>query len=98
MGPVGPTEIANARRNWKQIEWGKRKADLILEDADWWLNKDDEFIYNLIPPENPRAISPSYKRGFPIHGGAESACRPILTKPTPPTVKSIRPSDEKRYR
>jgi hypothetical protein len=68
-GPIGPAEITKARRNADQTGWGKKQADRILADASWWLQKSDDFIYDMIPPGNPRAISPSYERGCPIHGG-----------------------------
>jgi hypothetical protein len=68
-GPIGEAERARARRNAASTGWGREVADRILADANWWLDKDDDFIYEMIPVENPRAISPSYERGCPIHGG-----------------------------
>ena len=68
-GPVGSVEIERARRNMEVATWGRTQAEKILKDANWWLKKEDAFIYEMIPPENPRAISPSYERGCPIHGG-----------------------------
>ena len=67
-GPIGQAEQLRTRRN-AQTPWGKRQAEKILADANWFLDKSDDFIYEMIPPENPRAISPSYERGCPIHGG-----------------------------
>ena len=74
-GPVRVDEIARARRNRASTAWGRAQADRILNDASWWLDKDDEFIYRMIPTENPRAISPSYERGCPIHGGGRKCMR-----------------------
>ncbi len=74
-GPVGVDEIARARRNRASTAWGRAQAEKILEDASWWLDKDDEFIYRFIPTQNPRAISPSYERGCPIHGGGRKCMR-----------------------
>lgn len=74
-GPVGAEEIARARRNRAETEWGGAQAAKILKDASWWLDKDDEFIYRMIPTRNPRAISPSYERGCPIHGGGRKCMR-----------------------
>jgi hypothetical protein len=68
-GAVGSAERARAARNRTSSDWARGVADRILKDAEWWLDKDDDFIYGMIPVENPRAISPSYERGCPIHGG-----------------------------
>ncbi len=75
VGPVGAPEIARARRNRASSKWGRAQAEEILKDASWWLDKDDEFIYRMIPTQNPRAISPSYERGCPIHGGGRKCMR-----------------------
>ncbi len=75
VGPVRAEEIARARRNRASTAWGRTQAEKILKDASWWLDKDDEFIYGMIPTQNPRAISPSYERGCPIHGGGRKCMR-----------------------
>lgn len=75
VGPVGAEEIARARRNRVATTWGRAQAEKILNDASWWLDKDDEFVYRMIPTQNPRAISPSYERGCPIHGGGRKCMR-----------------------
>ncbi len=74
-GPVGADEIARARRNRAATVWGRKQAEKILKDASWWLDKGDDFIYGMIPTLNPRAISPSYERGCPIHGGGRKCMR-----------------------
>ena len=75
VGPVGADEISRARRNHASTAWGGAQAQKILDDASWWLDKDDAFIYRMIPTQNPRAISPSYERGCPIHGGGRKCMR-----------------------
>ncbi|MCE2440802.1 MAG: hypothetical protein J4F39_15395, partial [Candidatus Latescibacteria bacterium] len=75
VGGVRADEIARARRNRASTTWGRAQAEKILKDASWWLDKDDEFIYGMIPTQNPRAISPSYERGCPIHGGGRKCMR-----------------------
>ncbi len=74
-GLAGAEEIARARRNRAATGWGSAQAEEILKDASWWLDKDDAFIYRMIPTQNPRAISPSYERGCPIHGGGRKCMR-----------------------
>ena len=74
-GPIGQAEMAKARRNIFSTAWGKSLSEKILKDANWWLGIDDAVIYDMIPPENPRAISPSYERGCPIHGGGRKCMR-----------------------
>ena len=74
-GPVGAEETERARRNRAATAWGRAQAKKIIDDASWWLGKDDAFIYRMIPTQNPRAISPSYERGCPIHGGGRKCMR-----------------------
>ena len=75
VGPVGTDAMDRARRNLASTAWGKAQAEKILKDAGWWLDKGDEFIYGMIHTQNPRAISPSYERGCPIHGGGRKCMR-----------------------
>ena len=75
VGPVGTDAMDRARRNRASTAWGKAQAEKILKDAGWWLDKGDEFIYGMIHTQNPRAISPSYERGCPIHGGGRKCMR-----------------------
>ncbi|OGG53441.1 MAG: hypothetical protein A3F84_12710 [Candidatus Handelsmanbacteria bacterium RIFCSPLOWO2_12_FULL_64_10] len=74
-GPIGRAEMEKARRNITSTQWAKSLSEKIIADANWWMEKDDGFIYDMIPPENPRAISPSYERGCPIHGGGRRCMR-----------------------
>lgn len=74
-GPIGPEQKARGRLNGRTTVWGRVEAERILADANWWLDKDDAFVCDMIVPENPRAISPSYERGCPIHGGGRKCMR-----------------------
>ncbi|MCD6221865.1 heparinase II/III family protein [bacterium] len=52
----------------KKYPWAKDAFEKIKKDADYWVSKSDEEIYNFIPPENPRAYCPCYAFGCPICG------------------------------
>ncbi len=61
-----------------------RKAGDPPPDAEWvnyWMAKSDEFIYDMISPENPRSLVPNYNQGCPLHLGKSTSILPVWGKP-----------------
>ena len=53
-------------------------------DAEWvdyWMGKSDQFIYDMISPDNPRSLVPNYNEGCPLHLGKSSTILPVWGKP-----------------
>ncbi len=53
-------------------------------DAEWvnyWMAKSDEFIYDMISPDNPRSLVPNYNQGCPLHLGKSTTILPVWGKP-----------------
>ncbi len=51
------------------------------ETADYWVQKDDDFLRDMLPAENPHMLVPSYAKGCPLHLGGVHTMRPIWGKP-----------------
>ncbi|MFP3904257.1 MAG: heparinase II/III family protein, partial [Armatimonadota bacterium] len=49
--------------------------------VEYWMDKSDEFIYDMISPENPRSLVPNYNQGCPLHKGNIRTLRPVWGKP-----------------
>jgi len=81
MGTVDRTDLERGRANVATRQWAKALANSIVKDADWWVARDDEFIYRLLPEGNPRAICPNFELGDPIHGGARQSFTATLEAP-----------------
>lgn len=78
---VNRADVERGRRNIATRSWAKSAADGAIRNADWWLGKPDEYIYELVPTGNPRALCPSFEKGCPIHGGARNSFTATLEKP-----------------
>lgn len=55
-----------------------------IPDAAWvnyWMSKSDQEIYDMISPENPRALVPNYTGGYPLQQGNIKSLTPIWGKP-----------------
>ncbi len=53
-------------------------------EAEWveyWMGKSDDFIYEMISPENPRSLVPNYNEGCPLHLGKSTSILPVWGKP-----------------
>lgn len=74
-------DLARGRKNIATRPWAMRYYEGVVKDADWWLSQSDEYLYSLIPVGNPRAISPSFEKGCPLHGGARYTYTATLEKP-----------------
>ena len=62
----------------------ERKAGDPPPDAEWvnyWMGKSDDFIYDMISPENPRSLVPNYNQGCPLHLGKSTSILPVWGKP-----------------
>jgi len=81
MGVYNEEDVKRAKYNIAHYDWAKRIADGIISDANHWAAMDDEDIYNLIPPENPRALVVNYYHGCPIHGGDRLAFETSMDEP-----------------
>jgi len=73
--------IRQARRNAADTVWGKAIASRILAVADYWAAKSDLELLNLIPTENPRALTPGQYYGDPISGGNRATLCTCLETP-----------------
>ena len=51
------------------------------ETADYWVNKNDDFLREMLPAENPHMLVPSYAKGCPLHLGSVHTMAPIWGKP-----------------
>jgi hypothetical protein len=81
MGAIDRDDLQRGRANVATRQWAKTFAEAVIKDADWWVARDDEYIYKLIPEGNPRAICPSFELGDPIHGGARQSFTATLEAP-----------------
>jgi hypothetical protein len=81
MGIISREDLQRGRRNIATRPWARHVADAVIRDADWWVGQSDEFIYNLVPAGNPRALCPQFEKGCPIHGGARGSFTATLEKP-----------------
>lgn len=81
MGIVNRDDRARGRANTAKYAWAKQAVESTCKQAEWWLNQSDEYIYSLIPPENPRALCPSFEKGCPIHGGARGSFTATMEAP-----------------
>lgn len=81
MGVINREDLQRGRLNIGTRPWAKRYADRIVKDADWWIAQTDQYVYDLVPPGNPRALCPQFEKGCPIHGGARQSFTATLEKP-----------------
>ncbi|MBI3921553.1 MAG: heparinase II/III family protein, partial [Armatimonadetes bacterium] len=81
MGIINREDLARGRANIAKHPWAKHVVEGVCSQADWWLDKSDEYIYSLIPAENPRALCPSFEKGCPIHGGARNSFTATMDAP-----------------
>jgi len=81
MATINREDLARGRQNLATRPWARRVAEAVVRDADWWVGQSDEYIYNLIPAGNPRAICPQFEKGCPIHGGARGSFTATVEKP-----------------
>ena len=81
MGMINREDVQRARRNIATRPWARKLADRVIKDADWWVAQSDDYIYGLIPAENPRALCPQFEKGCPIHGGARGSFTATIEKP-----------------
>lgn len=81
MALIDREDLARGRQNAATRPWAKTVAAGIIRDADWWVGKSDDYIYNLIPTGNPRAVCPSFEKGCPLHGGARGTYTATLEAP-----------------
>lgn len=73
--------IKKARDNASNAKWGKEIARRILETADYWAQKKDKELLELVPTGNPRALTPGQYYGDPISGGNRFALYTCLETP-----------------
>lgn len=78
---VDRDDLERGRRNIATRDWAGSVAGGAVKNAQWWVGKSDEYIYNLVPTGNPRALCPSFEKGCPIHGGARNSFTATLEKP-----------------
>jgi len=81
MGIIDAADAARGRANAASRPWAKALAATILKDADWWVAQTDDYVYNLIPVGNPRALCPQFEKGCPLHGGARGSFDTTLETP-----------------
>ena len=81
MAIIDRDDVERGRKNVATRPWAKNLAAGIRQDADWWLEQSDDFIYGLVPAGNPRAICPNFEKGCPIHGGARQSFTATLEAP-----------------
>ena len=81
MSIVDRDDLKRGRQNVASRRWAGAFADHVKRDADWWVGQSDDYIYNLIPEGNPRALCPQFEKGCPIHAGARGSFDATLEKP-----------------
>lgn len=81
LGLINREDLARGRENIATRPWARRYSEGVVKDANWWVGQSDEYLYSLIPVGNPRAISPSFEKGCPIHGGARKTYTATMEKP-----------------
>ena len=81
QGCYSTADVAQALHNIQSSPWARAVLDRILRQADFWASLDDEFLYMMIPTQNPRAMTPSQYHGCPIHGGNRLTLETSLSHP-----------------
>jgi hypothetical protein len=81
MGVYNEEDLQRARRNVERYGWARRIADQLIADAEFWTAKSDQELYDLIPPDNPRALVVQYSYGCPLHGGFYATLQTSLETP-----------------
>ena len=81
LGRYSKADVVQARHNIQSSPWAQAVFDLILRQADFWAGLDDEWLYALLPTQNPRAMTPSQYHGCPIHGGNRLTLETSLSHP-----------------
>jgi len=74
-GPITKESLEEKRKQYLK--------DGVVPDAEWvkyWMSKTDDEIYEMISPENPRALVPSYAQGYPLLAGNINSFVPIWGK------------------
>lgn len=81
MGIINREDLQRGRQNMATRPWARKFADRVIKDADWWVGQSDDYIHDLIPAGNPRAICPQFEKGCPLHGGARGVFSATMEKP-----------------
>lgn len=74
-------DAERARRNAETTKWGASIKEHILEVADFWAAKSNDYIYELMAAANPHAATPGQYYGDPIDGGNRLAFQMCLERP-----------------
>lgn len=80
-GRYSRADMDRAQENIARHDWAREIFRAFQEAADWWVAKEDEELYGLVPPDNPRALLPGFENGCPLHGGARGAFATSLETP-----------------
>ncbi len=51
------------------------------EWVNYWMEKSDDFLYDMISADNPRSLVPNYNQGCPLHLGKSTSILPVWGKP-----------------
>ncbi len=78
-GWLKPADIERLRQGYAADPQNYEKG--FRETADYWVQKSDDFLRDMLPAENPHMLVPSYGKGCPLHLGGVSTMRPIWGKP-----------------
>ncbi|MBD3353347.1 MAG: hypothetical protein GF364_17835, partial [Candidatus Lokiarchaeota archaeon] len=73
--------INSAKENTLRSRWGAAIKKKILKVADFWSDKGDLDLLNLIPSENPTALTPGQYYGDPITSGNRKTLYTCLETP-----------------
>ncbi len=81
LGMFSREDVERAKNTVREHARAREELRLIRQDADFWTHFSDEFLYALLPTQNPRALTPSQYHGCPIHGGNRTTLETSLEHP-----------------
>lgn len=74
-------DVGRARMNAETTSWGSAMKTHIVEVADFWASKSDDYIFGLMAAANPHAATPGQYYGDPLNGGNRCAFQMCLERP-----------------